>query len=146
MISQRIYRMMFAVLAAASIVASGTAVADAAAADSSTQAAPAQARAATPVWGVYNGGSVSTGLVLSGWPSSTNYDAVVSPGWWAINNVYGVYIGSGYCSQRWTSTSTSGPWTRAGSDFMAGKYQLSGNYYVKIVPYKAYSSTRCVAP
>ncbi|MDR7277064.1 hypothetical protein [Catenuloplanes atrovinosus] len=97
-----------------------------------TAAAPA-----TPVWSLYNAGSVGVGFIYSGWPISGQYEDVLDPGWVALD-VYGVYIGSGYCAQRWTSTSSAvdGPWRRAGSDFPPGKYQLSGQYYVKIVPYR----------
>ncbi|GAB3276542.1 hypothetical protein [Kineosporia babensis] len=133
----RISRVIFAVLAAASIALSGGVAANAAVAGDSAQAKQTRAQAATPVWAMYNAGSVGLGIVTSGWPSSSNYNGIL-PGGYTASGVYGVYIGSGYCAQRWTSTSSSvnGPWTRAGSDFKPGKHQLSGNYYVKIVPYR----------
>jgi hypothetical protein len=106
----------------------------------SAQAAPANSPAAapaTPVWSLYNAGGVGIGYFKWEWPSPWEYEDVLDPGFVALD-AYGVYIGSGYCAQRWTSTSEAirGPWKRAGSDFKPGKHQLSGEFHVKILPYK----------
>jgi hypothetical protein len=108
--------------------------------------APAS-QAATSVFGVINYSSVSLGAITD-WPGPTNppYNFLIYPGGASdvLENehpyVGGVYIGPGYCAQRWTYpnkiSATSTLWSRAGADFAPGRHQLAGNYWVKIVAYK----------
>ncbi|GIE29432.1 hypothetical protein Ait01nite_024770 [Actinoplanes italicus] len=105
-----------------------------------TGAAPAQA-APTSVYGVYNGGSVGIGVMQNWRTGGTNYDRVLPSGFWTDFNfgwphAGGVYIGPGYCAQRFTSP-TGQYWSPAGSDWVGpNRHRLAGNYFVKIVAYR----------
>lgn len=107
-------------------------------------AAPAQA-AVSGVLGIWNAGQVGRLGIFEYFRASggANYDAVLPQsatsdeafdGW---DQYGGFYVGAGYCAQRWTASSYSGPWTRANPNVTGpARSRTDGNYYVKVVPFR----------
>ncbi|GLY19700.1 hypothetical protein Kisp01_67140 [Kineosporia sp. NBRC 101677] len=103
-------------------------------------------RALSPDKGVVNGSSTLSIGLIEVWPGQTStYDFTIPPysdsqSVEAPHRVQGVYIGPGYCAQRWTYptriATNSTLWKRAGADFPPGRYQLLGDFWVKIVAYR----------
>ena len=103
---------------------------------------PAQA-APTGVKGILNAGSVgSLGIFEYFRTGGANYDATLPQNAWSHEafdgwaNFGGFYIGPGYCAQRYTSASESGPWTRVLPN-VTGRSRTAGDYYVRIVPFRS---------
>ena len=107
-------------------------------------AAPSQAL--SPDKGVINHSNISLGLIEI-WPGQTStYDFYIPAHTdsqsvdYAAGTIQGVYIGPGYCAQRWTYPTKISPtstlWRRAGADFPPGRHQLLGDFWVKIVAYR----------
>jgi hypothetical protein len=100
-------------------------------------AAPAQAATAKAVLNGSNGTGV--GIQLN-YRSSPTYDEVLGAGHWSTSYgwpyVGGIYIGPGYCSQRWTWTEAGdGRWVRAGADWRAGSHAFGRGIW-KVVAYR----------
>ncbi|MEU8230673.1 hypothetical protein AB0C12_13845 [Actinoplanes sp. NPDC048967] len=107
-----------------------------------TGAAPAQA--ASTAKAILNGSSVGIGVLYD--YRSSGYDEVLPSGAYTTSlgwpHAGGVYIGSGYCAQRWTWNESQGKWIRAGSDWTAGNHAVTSGI-VKIVAYRMRTSTAC---
>jgi hypothetical protein len=107
-------------------------------------AAPAQA-APEGVLGIFNAGQVGSLGIFEHFRASggADWDATLPQNAWSDDafdgwdTFGGFFVGSGYCAQRYTSSSRTGPWTRVNPNVNGkARSKTAGNYYVKIVPFR----------
>jgi hypothetical protein len=100
---------------------------------------------------IYNAGTVGVGVMhlWDGVYGNGSYDQVLPGGWntlayfsWSIAE--GFYIGSGYCAQVSRRPSLDAAWTRLSDVHGPIQYQVNPAYYIKVVAYRAASSSSCV--